>query len=342
MQFTAEMLAALIGGTVDGDPKAAVSTFAKIEEGHPGALSFLANPKYTHYIYDTQSSIVLVADTFVPERPVQATMIRVADPYGAVTKLMEMAAAAMTHHPVGIEQPSYIAEDVAIDKETYVGAFAYIGKGAVIGRGAKIYPQVYVGNGAVIGEDTVLYPGSRVYPGCHIGARCIIHAGVVIGADGFGFAPDSEGVYHKIPQMGIVEIGDDVEIGANTTVDRATMGATHVGRGTKLDNLIQVAHNVTIGEHTVVAAQAGIAGSAHVGSHCMVGGQAGIAGHIAVGDRTQIGAQSGVPNNVAPGSRIMGYPAVPAGEFARQAAYIRRLGQLFDRVGALEKSAKQQ
>ena len=287
MQFTAEMLAALIGGTVDGDPKAAVSTFAKIEEGHPGALSFLANPKYTHYIYDTQSSIVLVADTFVPERPVQATMIRVADPYGAVTKLMEMAAAAMTQHPVGIEQPSYIAEDVAIDKETYVGAFAYIGKGAVIGRGAKIYPQVYVGNGAVIGEDTVLYPGSRVYPGCHIGARCIIHAGVVIGADGFGFAPDSEGVYHKIPQMGIVEIGDDVEIGANTTVDRATMGATRVGRGTKLDNLIQVAHNVTVGEHTVVAAQAGIAGSAHVGSHCMVGGQVGIAGHIAVGDRTQ-------------------------------------------------------
>ena len=342
MQFTAEMLAALIGGTVDGDPKAAVSTFAKIEEGHPGALSFLANPKYTHYIYDTQSSIVLVADTFVPERPVQATMIRVADPYGAVTKLMGMAAAAMTQHPVGIEQPSYIAEDVAIDKETYVGAFAYIGKGAVIGRGAKIYPQVYVGNGAVIGEDTVLYPGSRVYPGCHIGARCIIHAGVVIGADGFGFAPDSEGVYHKIPQMGIVEIGDDVEIGANTTVDRATMGATRVGRGTKLDNLIQVAHNVTVGEHTVVAAQAGIAGSAHVGSHCMVGGQVGIAGHIAVGDRTQIGAQSGVPNNVAPGSRIMGSPAVPAGEFARQAAYIRRLGQLFDRVGALEKSAKQQ
>lgn len=342
MQFTAEMLAALIGGTVDGDPKAAVSTFAKIEEGHPGALSFLANPKYTHYIYDTQSSIVLVADTFVPERPVQATMIRVADPYGAVTKLMEMAAAAMTQHPVGIEQPSYIAEDVAIDKETYVGAFAYIGKGAVIGRGAKIYPQVYVGNGAVIGEDTVLYPGSRVYPGCHIGARCIIHAGVVIGADGFGFAPDSEGVYHKIPQMGIVEIGDDVEIGANTTVDRATMGATRVGRGTKLDNLIQVAHNVTVGEHTVVAAQAGIAGSAHVGSHCMVGGQVGIAGHIAVGDRTQIGAQSGVPNNVAPGSRIMGYPAVSAGEFARQAAYIRRLGQLFDRVGALEKSSKQQ
>jgi len=336
------MLAALIGGTVDGDPKAAVSTFAKIEEGHPGALSFLANPKYTHYIYDTQSSIVLVADTFVPERPVQATMIRVADPYGAVTKLMGMAAAAMTQHPVGIEQPSYIAEDVAIDKETYVGAFAYIGKGAVIGRGAKIYPQVYVGNGAVIGEDTVLYPGSRVYPGCHIGARCIIHAGVVIGADGFGFAPDSEGVYHKIPQMGIVEIGDDVEIGANTTVDRATMGATRVGRGTKLDNLIQVAHNVTVGEHTVVAAQAGIAGSAHVGSHCMVGGQVGIAGHIAVGDRTQIGAQSGVPNNVAPGSRIMGSPAVPAGEFARQAAYIRRLGQLFDRVGALEKSAKQQ
>ena len=342
MQFTAEMLAALIGGTVDGDPKAAVSTFAKIEEGHPGALSFLANPKYTHYIYDTQSSIVLVADTFVPERPVQATMIRVADPYGAVTKLMGMAAAAMTQHPVGIEQPSYIAEDVAIDKETYVGAFAYIGKGAVIGRGAKIYPQVYVGNGAVIGEDTVLYPGSRVYPGCHIGARCIIHAGVVIGADGFGFAPDSEGVYHKIPQMGIVEIGDDVEIGANTTVDRATMGATRVGRGTKLDNLIQVAHNVTVGEHTVVAAQAGIAGSAHVGSHCMVGGQVGIAGHIAVGDRTQIGAQSGVPNTVAPGSRIMGSPAVPAGEFARQAAYIRRLGQLFDRVGALEKSAKQQ
>ncbi len=342
MQFTAETLATLIGGTVDGDPKAAVHTFAKIEEGHAGALSFLANPKYTHYIYDTKSSIVLVSEDFVPEHPVHATMIRVPDPYSAVTRLMEMAAAAMAKHPVGIEQPSHIGEGVAIPDEAYIGAFAYIGKGAQIGRGAKIYPQVYVGNGATIGEDTVLYPGCRVYPGCRIGARCIIHAGVVIGADGFGFAPDADGVYHKIPQMGIVEIADDVEIGANTTVDRATMGATRIGQGTKLDNLIQVAHNVTVGQHTVVAAQAGVAGSAHVGSHCMVGGQVGIAGHISVGDRTQIGAQSGVPNNVAAGSRIMGYPAVPAGEFARQAAYIRRLGKLFDRVDTLEKAAKQQ
>lgn len=339
MEFTANMIASLIGGKVEGDGDVKVCTFAKIEEGHPGALSFLANPKYTHYIYSTQASVVLVSNTFVAEHPVNATLIRVDNPYETLSELMSKVDEAMNSHPAGIEEPSFIAEDATLGEDVYIGAFAYVGKGARIGRGAKIYPQVYIGAGAVIGEDSVIYPGVKVYKGCRIGNRCILHSGVVVGGDGFGFAPKSDGTYHKIPQMGIVEIADDVEIGANTTVDRATMGATRIGRGTKLDNLIQVAHNVEIGQDTVIASQAGIAGSSKIGNNCMVGGQVGISGHINVGDRVGIGAQSGVPNNVRDDSRIMGYPAVPAGDFKRQAAYMRRLGQLFDDVSTLKKKA---
>lgn len=339
MEFTTAQIAEAVGGTVEGDGNAKVNTFAKIEDAGPGALTFLANPKYTHYIYTSKASAVLVAKSFVPEHPVEATLIRVEDPYETLSVLMRMVDSMVNRHPVGTEQPSFVADGVEIPEDCYVGAFAYVGSGARIGRGVKIYPQVYVGAGAVIGDDTILYPGVKVYPRCHVGKRCILHSGVVIGADGFGFAPDKEGHYNKIPQMGIVSIGDDVEIGANTTVDRATMGTTVVGDGTKLDNLIQVAHNVSIGSHTVIAAQAGVAGSAHVGSHCMIGGQVGVAGHIKVGDGVKIGAQSGIPNNVADGAVLMGYPAVPAREFMKQAALIKRLGDLFDRVRALEKAA---
>ena len=341
MEFTANQIAAAVGGTVDGDGNAAVNTFAKIEEARPGALTFLANPKYTHCIYDTQASVVLVRRDFEPEHPVGATLVRVDDPYATLSQLLQMVDAAINVRPTGVEQPSFVAEGVELPEGVYVGAFAYIGKGARIGRNAKIYPQAYVGAGAVIGDDTALYPGAKVYHGCVIGARCILHAGVVVGADGFGFAPTADGSYSKIPQIGNVVIADDVEIGANTTVDRATMGSTRIGRGTKLDNLIQVAHNVEIGTDTVMAAQSGIAGSAKLGSRCMVGGQVGIAGHISVGDRVEIGAQSGIPHNVADGSRLMGYPAVPAGDFMRQMVYVKRLGEAFARLSALEKAVKE-
>ena len=336
MEFSADLIAQQVGGIIGGDGSVTVSTFSKIEEAKPGSITFLANPKYTHYIYSTDASIVLVRKDFVAEHPVKATLIKVDDPYATLSALLTMVAKFMFVMPVGIEEPCHIASDVEVDSDSYVGAFAYVGEGAKLGKGVKIFPQTYVGRNVVIGDGTILYPGVRIYDGCHIGARCIIHSGAVIGADGFGFAPTPDG-YHKIPQIGIVVIDDDVEIGANTTVDRATMGATHVGRGTKLDNLIQVAHNAEIGTSTVIAAQTGIAGSTKIGSRCMIGGQVGFAGHSKVGDDVQIGAQSGIPGNVADGSRIMGYPAVPARDFMRQSAYIKRLGELFDRVTDLER-----
>ena len=342
MTFSANQIASLVNGTVEGDGNATVSTFAKIEEAGKGSITFLANPLYTPYIYTTEASIVLVSNTFEAEHPIGSTLIRVADPYATLAQLMQAIERLTAPTPTGIEQPAFIAADVHIAADCYVGAFAYIGAGAVIGRGARIYPQVYVGPGAVIGEDTVLYPGVKVYHNCHIGNRCVIHAGAVIGADGFGFAPTDSGSYSKIPQMGIVEIADDVEIGANTTIDRATMGATRISHGVKLDNLIQVAHNVEIGSDTVIAAQTGIAGSTKLGSHCMIGGQAGFAGHITVGDNVKVGAQSGIPGNVSADSCLMGYPAVPHADFARQAVLIKRLARLFDRVSAIETTLSKQ
>lgn len=336
MEFTANQIATFVRGTVEGNPEAKVWSFAKIEEAREGDLTFLANPKYTHCIYRTGASAVLVSNDFHPEESLTTTLIRVENPYETLSELMRMVDAQLNSHPVGVEQPSFISEGVNVPQDAYIGAFAYIGPDVKLGAGVKIYPQVYIGRNVTIGDGTVIYPGVKIYHGCHVGKRCILHAGVVVGSDGFGFAPDEQGHYNKIPQMGIVTIDDDVEIGANTTIDRATMGTTSVGRGTKIDNLVQVAHNVTIGSDTVMAAQGGVAGSAHVGNNCMIGGQVGIAGHIRIGDRTQIGAQSGIPNNVPAGSCLMGYPAVPAREFMRQAAYIRRLSQLFDDVNDLK------
>lgn len=336
MQFSAAQIASLVNGVVDGDGNAMVNTFAKIEEGHAGAISFLANPKYTHYIYDTESSVVLVKRDFVAEHPVKATLIRVDDPYATLATLLDMVNQLMNPQPVGIEQPSYISACVEIPEDAYIGAFAYIGKGVRLGKGVKIYPQVYIGNNVEIGENTIVYPGSKVYHGCKIGSRCILQAGVVVGGDGFGFAPVASG-YNKIPQIGNVVIADDVEIGANTTIDRATMGSTRIGKGVKLDNLIQVAHNVEIGENTVMAAQTGIAGSTKVGANCMVGGQVGFAGHITVGDNVQIGAQTGIPSDVKDGSRLMGYPATDVKDFMRQSVYIKNLGNLNSRVKEIEK-----
>ncbi len=337
MEFTANQIASFVGGTIEGDGEVKVCTFAKIEEGAPGTLTFLANPKYTHHVYETKASAVLVSNDFVAEHPISATLIRVANPYETLAELMRIVSTAMTNLPTGVEQPSFVSEGVALPNDVYVGAFAYVGKNVKVGQGVKIFPQVYVGDNVELGDNTILYPGCKIYHGCKIGRNCIIHAGVVIGADGFGFAPDSEGHYHKIPQMGIVVIDDDVEVGANTTIDRSTLSVTKIGKGTKLDNLIQVAHNVEIGNDTVIAAQAGVAGSTKIGSHCAIGGQVGFAGHIHVGDHVTIGAQSGVPKDVPSGKRIMGYPAVEAGEFARNVAYTRRMPKLFEQVDMLIK-----
>lgn len=339
MEITPNGLAAIVGGRVEGDGEVRLTGFAKIEEAGPGDLSFIANPKYAHFLTTTRASALLVGDDFDAGGASGPVLIRVADPYSTLAELLTMIERGKPV-PKGIEQPCHVAEDVVIPVDSYIGAFAYIGKGVRLGKGVRIYPQAYVGDGVTIGEDTVIRAGVRIYEGCVIGSRCILHSGCVIGADGFGFAPKGD-IYEKIPQTGNVRIEDDVEIGANTTIDRATFGSTVIGRGTKLDNLIQVAHNVEIGTDTVMAAQSGIAGSAKLGSRCMVGGQVGIAGHISVGDRVEIGAQSGIPHNVADGSRLMGYPAVPAGDFMRQMVYVKRLGEAFARLSALEKAVKE-
>ena len=340
MEFTANQIASIVNGIIVGDGNTAVNTFAKIEEGHPGAISFLANPKYNHYLYDTKSSIVLVRKDFEPENEVSATLIKVDDPYATLAMLLDMVSKLMNPQPSGIEQPNFISSGVEIPDEAYIGAFAYIGSGVKLNHGVKIYPQSYIGNNVEIGEGTIIYSGVKIYQGCKIGKNCVIHSGAVIGADGFGFAPTEQG-YNKIPQIGNVIIEDNVEIGANTTIDRATMGCTRIKSGVKLDNLIQIAHNVEVGEHTVMASQAGVAGSAKIGQWGMIGGQVGIAGHITIGDKVSIGAQSGIPSNVKSGSRLMGYPATDAKDFMRQAVYIKNLGNLNNRVKDLEKKIKE-
>lgn len=329
MELTPQLIASFIGGKVEGDGNVKLTGFAKIEEAGPGSVTFIANPKYSHFIYETKASAVLVSDNFQLERPVEPTLIRVPDPYVALADLLN-AMESSRPKLVGVEQPCYISEGVKIPDDAYVGAFAYIGKGAVIEKGVQIYPQSYVGDNVRIGEGSIIRPGVRIYSDCVIGKRCILHSGAVVGADGFGFAPRPDGTYEKIPQIGNVVIDDDVEIGANTTIDRATFGSTRVGKGTKLDNLIQIAHNVEIGQGNVFAAQTGVAGSAKIGNYNQVGGQTGIAGHINVGDMNQIGAQSGIPKSIGDKNRIIGYPAVDARQFAKTQVYLRRLGELFD------------
>lgn len=336
MEISAQQLAALVGGTVDGNANVVINNYAKIEEATPGCLTFLANPKYTHFIYTTQASAVLVRSDFEPEQPISATLIRVADPYATLAQLLNLVQSQQPSKH-GVEQPSFVAPDVVVPDDAYVGAFAYIGNGVKMGKNVKIYPQVYVGDGVTLGDDVILYPGVKVYHGCKIGNRCILQAGAVVGSDGFGFAPQPDGSYNKIAQIGIVILEDDVEIGANTTIDRATMGATVVHRGVKLDNLIQVAHNVEIGENTVMAAQVGIAGSTKIGSGNTIGGQVGFAGHITVGDNNGIGAQSGIPGNMGSNQRVIGSPAVNAIDFARQVAHMKRLAEMAREIKALRK-----
>ena len=336
MKFTAGQIAALINGTVEGDANAAVTTYSKIEEAHEGSLTFLANPKYTHYIYTTEASVVLVSNDFVAEQEIKATLIRVQDPYATLAQLLNMAEQMLNPRKSGIEQPSFVSEGVELPEDIYLGAFAYIGKGVKLGKGVQIYPQVYIGDNVEVGEGTILYPGCKIYHGCKIGKNCILHAGSVVGSDGFGFAPNGDS-YIKISQIGNVVIDDDVEIGANTTIDRATMGNTHIKRGVKLDNLVQIAHNVEVGECTVMAAQVGVAGSTKIGCYNQFGGQVGVAGHITIGDHNGIGAQSGIPNSIGSNARVIGSPAVNALEFARAQVYVKRLPEMANDIKALKK-----
>ena len=322
MEFTAKQIADYIGGRVEGDEQATVHTFAKIEEGKEGAISFLSNPKYTHYIYDTQASIILVNEDLQLEKPVSTTLIRVKNAYECVAKLMQMYAASLPKK-TGIDPLAFISKTAEIGKDIYIAPFAYIGEGVKIGDGSRIYPHV------------------TIYDGCQIGKNVTIHAGAVIGADGFGFAPNQEG-YDKIPQMGIVVIEDNVEIGANTCIDRSTMGQTVIHKGVKLDNLIQVAHNCEIGENTVMSAQVGMAGSTKIGAWCMVGGQAGFAGHIHVADKTMIGAQCGVISNTkGNGENLIGSPAMNPKDFFKAKAVYRHLPDMYKEINALRKEIEE-
>ena len=336
MEFTAKQIAELIGGHVEGNEQATVSSFAKIEEGKEGAISFLSNPKYTHYLYETKSSVVLVNNDLTLEHAVAPTLIRVANAYEAVARLLQVYE-SMKPQRKGVDALASVASTAQIGKDVYIGAFAVIGEGAVIGDGTQVYPHTVIGDDVVIGTGCLLYPNITVYQGCKIGNRVTIHAGSVIGADGFGFAPNQEG-YDKIPQIGIVVIEDDVEIGANTCIDRSTMGETRIHRGVKLDNLIQVAHNCEIGENTVMSAQVGMAGSTKIGAWCMVGGQAGFAGHIHVADKTNVGAQCGVIRNTkGNGETLIGSPAMDPHEYFKAVAYWKRMGDLTQEVHELKK-----
>lgn len=328
MKITPLMIASMVGGEVEGDKDLEITGFAKIEEAVAGQISFISNPKYVHYLSTTKASVLLVGKDIPSSPDGGTTLIRVTDPYVAIAKLLQ-AYQSMQPRPTGIEQPCYVSEGVEIPEGSYIGAFAYIGKNVHLGKNVAIYPQAYVGDNVTIGDDTVIRQGAKIYEGCSIGHRCVIHAGAVIGADGFGFAPKPDGSYEKIPQIGNVIIEDDVEIGANTTIDRATFGSTKIGQGTKLDNLIQVAHNVTMGKNNVSAAQAGFAGSTHIGDNNMFGGQVGIAGHLKIGSGVEIGAQSGVHTDVADKARLLGYPALPAIQFAKMQVYLSRLPEIF-------------
>lgn len=340
MKITAGQIAALVNGKIEGNPDVIISTYSKIEEGKTGSLTFLANPKYTQHIYTTNASAVLVKDDFVPERPIETTLIRVADPYSTLATLLSMVSEMLRPKKVGIEQPSFVSDGVEVPSDAYVGAFAYIGSNVKIGKGVQIYPQAYIGDGVVIGDNTIVYSGAKVYYGCKIGNNCILHSGCVVGSDGFGFAPKN-GSFEKIAQIGIVELQDNVEIGANTTIDRATMGATVIKKGVKLDNLIQIAHNVEVGENTVMAAQVGIAGSTKIGKNNMFGGQVGIAGHITIGDYNEFGAQAGIPNSVGDKTRLLGTPAINALDYARMQVHMKRLGQVFSDVKEIKKEIEQ-
>lgn len=339
MEFTAQQIAGILNGTIIGNPDVTVRRFARIEEGRPGSLAFLANPKYEHHIYTTEASIVLVNDDFVPLSPIKATMIKVANAYASLAVLLDMVEKAKKSK-TGIDSTAFIHPSAEIGEGCYVGNFAYIGEHVVMGKNCKVYPHVYIGDYVTIADNVTIYPHVTIYDGCCVGNDCILHAGCVIGADGFGFAPEGDN-YKKIPQLGNVVLEDDVEVGANTTIDRAVMDSTIIRKGVKLDNLVQIAHNVEVGEHTVMAAHVGISGSVKIGKHCQFGGQSGLAGHIRIEDNVSIGAQSGVIGNIGEGSKVLGAPAIDARAFMRSSAIFSRLPEMYRQMGAMQREIEQ-
>jgi len=340
MEFNAAAIAGFLKGEIEGNPDIKVNTIAKIEEGHEGALSFLANPKYEHYIYTTNSSIVLVNKSFIPTAKINATLIRVENAYEAFASLLRLVDQARPRKK-GIHPTAVIEKTASVGSDVYIGAYAYVGENAVVGDECSLYPHVYLGDNVRLGKNSVLNPGVKVYHECLIGESCIIHAGTVIGSDGFGFAPQSENEYMKIPQLGNVIIEDHVEIGANVTIDRATMGSTIIRKGVKLDNLIQVGHNVEIGENTVMAALTGISGSSKIGKNCMFGGQVGIAGHLKIANGTKIGAQAGILGEIKEeNTAIIGSPAIDIRNFMKSSVLFKRLPELKTKIDTLEKDVE--
>ena len=339
MEFSAQQIASVLGGTVEGDPEVKVNNFSKIEEGKPGTLTFLANPKYEHFIYQTEASIVLVNNDFTPAEPIKATLVKVANAYASLAILLNMAEQANVKK-AGIDATAFIAGSATVGEGCYVGNFAYIGEDVKIGKNSRIYPHAYIGDHVTIGDNCTVYPHATIYNGCVIGNNCILHAGSVIGSDGFGFAPEGDN-YKKIPQLGNVVLEDDVEIGANTTIDRAVMDSTIIRRGVKLDNLVQIAHNDEVGSHTVMAAQVGIAGSTKIGEWCMFGGQVGIAGHIKIGDRVNLGAQSGVPSSIKSDNQLIGTPPMELKPYFKAAIVTKKLPDMYTELNKLRKEVEE-
>ena len=338
MEFTAKQIGELLKGTVEGNDSVLVNKLSKIEEGVKGSLSFLSNHKYTPYLYSTEASIVIIDENFIIDQPVSATLIRVKNAYQSFVQLLEIYNKIQLDKK-GIEQPSFISETTSLGENCYVGAFAFLGNNVRVGNNVKIYPQVFIGDNVTIGNNTTLFSGVKVYSDCKIGADCTLHTGTVIGADGFGFMPNSSNEYKKVAQIGNVIIEDQVEIGANTTIDRATLGSTIIRKGVKLDNLIQIAHNVEIGENTVIAAQTGIAGSTKIGRDCMIGGQVGIVGHITIADKVKIAAQSGVGSSIlTEGEIVQGSPAFNIGDYKRTYVVFRKLPALEKKIKELEQT----
>jgi UDP-3-O-[3-hydroxymyristoyl] glucosamine N-acyltransferase len=342
MKFTAQQISDFLNGIIEGNPDIEVSSVSKIDAGSPGSLTFLANPAYTKYIYTTEASVVLVSKDFIPAQSISATLVKVDDPYSAFTKLLQMVQSSTQPNKTGIAATAVIHPSARFDnKDTvWIGDYAVIGENARIGDGARIYPHVFIDDHCIIGENSILYSGVKLYSHTQIGNSCIIHSGVVIGSDGFGFAPGTDGSYTKIPQLGNVIIEDNVEVGSNTTIDRATLGSTIIRQGTKLDNLIMVAHNCEIGKHTVVASQAGFSGSSKIGNNCLIGGQAGFSGHITVGNHVMIAAQSGIANNIKDKSVVMGSPAFDATKYKRAIVLFKNIEEMSKRIKALELKLK--
>jgi UDP-3-O-[3-hydroxymyristoyl] glucosamine N-acyltransferase len=337
MNFNAATIAEFLKGTIEGNPDASVNDVTKIEEGRSGTLSFLANPKYEKYIYDTQSSIVIVNADFKPQKPVSTTLIRVNNAYESFAALLRLYEESKPKK-TGISKMSVIADSATLGEDLYVGEFTVVSENVSLGKGVQLYPQVYIGDNVSIGEGSILHPGVKVYEGCRIGANCVIHAGAIIGGDGFGFAPNQTNDYAKVPQVGIVILEDHVEVGANTTIDRATMGATVLKKGVKLDNLIMIAHNVEVGENTVMAAQTGVSGSTKIGKNCMFGGQVGLIGHIRIADDVKIAAQSGIPKSIKEeGAVVQGAPAFEFGLYQRSYVVFKNLPKLRNQIIELEK-----